>query len=186
MAGDMAKLRELMLYIATKTEKSARFGSIKLNKALFYSDFLWYAKTGASITGISYQKMDFGPAPCGLLPVQETLEREGAVLVERRNVFPNRIEKRLIAKRKADLSIFKSEEIAFVDEVVDWLGPDSSAKDVSEATHNQLGWLLAEYTEQIPYETVFLDDSVAQPSDVKRGLELAQERGWFKPLATAP
>lgn len=180
------KLRELMLHIAKRVEDCPRFGSIKMNKVLFYSDFLWYARHGKSITGVTYLKEDYGPAPHGLLPVQESLEREGAATVERRPVFPKgKVEKRLVPKREAVLTdLFQPEQIAFVDEVITWLMP-ATAKDVSDATHDHLGWRLADYREEIPYYTVFLNDDIARPSDIERGMELAKERGWLKPT-TAP
>jgi hypothetical protein len=127
---------------------------------------------------VTYHKMDFGPAPRGLLPVQEELIKAQDAELLRRTSFPNREEKRLIAKRPAVLDdLFTAEQIALVDEVIEELTPWTAA-DVSRATHEHLGWLLAEYAEDIPYYTVFLDDAITKPSDIKRGLELAAERGW--------
>jgi hypothetical protein len=175
-----AKLRELMLYIANKAESIPRFGSIKLNKVLFYSDFLWYGMTGEPITGVMYVKEDYGPAPCGLLSVQEDIRNDGDATLELRPVFPRLTEKRLVPKRQAELKgLFEPEQIAFIDNVIEWIAP-ATAKDVSEATHQHLGWRLAEYRAEIPYYTVFLNDDIARPSDIKRGQELAGERGWLK------
>jgi len=186
-ADSTAKLRELMLYIAAKTEKTASFGSIKMNKALYYSDFIWYAKTGKSMTGVTYHKRDFGPVPRGLLPVQEALiKAEEAELLLRPTPLPNGEEKRLIAKRKPQLDgLFTADQIALVDEIIEELAP-WSAHAVSDATHQHLGWLLAEYAQDIPYYTVFLDDAIAKPSDIERGIELAAERGWKSTANTAP
>lgn len=175
-----AKLRELMIHIAKKTESCARFGSIKMNKALFYSDFIWYGMTGESMTGAMYLKEDYGPAPRGVLPVQEDLRRDGSAVIEKRPVLPKGIEKRLVVKadRTAALDgLFTPGQIALVDKVVDWLIP-ATAKEISEETHRILGWRLADYKQEIPYCTVFLDDDIAKPSDVQRGVELAKERGW--------
>ena len=36
-----AKLRELVLYICYLSEGDNSFGKVKLNKILFYADFLW-------------------------------------------------------------------------------------------------------------------------------------------------
>ncbi len=41
------KLTELMLYIAKKTENDPMWDQIKFNKALFFSDFSFFASTGA-------------------------------------------------------------------------------------------------------------------------------------------
>lgn len=172
------KLRELMLYIAKKAETVPNFGSIKMNKVLFYSDFLWYARTGQSITGMKYVKKDHGPAPCGLLPVQEQLLNAKDAKIDFRPVFPRGTEKRLIAIRNPRLNgLFEPEQIAFVDDVFEEIAP-FAAKVISDLTHEHLGWRLADFDEEIPYFTVFLNDQVALASDIKRGTRLAEARGW--------
>lgn len=64
-------LKELIVYIANKLALHPKFGATKLNKILFYSDFIAYAKLGKSITGEKYQKLPLGPAPKYLLPVRK-------------------------------------------------------------------------------------------------------------------
>jgi len=179
-ASPSDKLRELMLHIAKKSETTPCFGSIKMNKVLFYSDFLWYAATGQSITGTTYVKRDRGPAPRGLLPVQEKMLADKAATLEHRPVFPRGWEKRLIPSRPAQLNgLFDADQIAFVDTVIESIAPLTS-KQVSDGTHQHLGWRLADYNEEIPYFTVFLNDEVALPSDLVRGMKLAEKRGWKK------
>ena len=70
------RLGELILYIASRCERAQYFGKTKLNKILFYADFLYYKKTGDSITGQEYMRLDQGPAPRRLVPVVEALKRE--------------------------------------------------------------------------------------------------------------
>lgn len=57
------KMRELALYLTAKSEKDLHFSPAKLNKLLFYCDFVAYLQLGCSITGYSYQKLPSGPAP---------------------------------------------------------------------------------------------------------------------------
>ena len=70
----MSKLQELILYIARRSEDDRHFGANKLNKLLFYSDFLAYAKTGRSFTGAPYERLEHGPAPRGLAAALEELK----------------------------------------------------------------------------------------------------------------
>ena len=46
-----SRFRELILYCALKSETHRFFGATKLNKCLFYADFLAYRALGSSITG---------------------------------------------------------------------------------------------------------------------------------------
>ena len=57
------KLKELVLYIAQKSEDDPSFGATKLNKILFAADFYFFGQTGRSITGASYVHRGKGPVP---------------------------------------------------------------------------------------------------------------------------
>ena len=57
------RLRELILYIALKCESDARFNATRLNKILFYADFVSFANTGKPVTGAAYKAIDRGPVP---------------------------------------------------------------------------------------------------------------------------
>ncbi len=43
---DERKLKEFILYVADRCEADPTFGAVKLNKILFYADFLAFASTG--------------------------------------------------------------------------------------------------------------------------------------------
>ena len=53
------KIKHLVFYFA-KMEQPFK---TRLNKLLFYTDFLNYRKTGFSITGLQYTAINFGPVP---------------------------------------------------------------------------------------------------------------------------
>jgi hypothetical protein len=59
---DREKLRELILHVARRSEGDIAFGVTKLNKLLFFIDFLACLRFGKPITGEEYQKLDNGPA----------------------------------------------------------------------------------------------------------------------------
>jgi hypothetical protein len=171
------KFKELILYVASRLEDDPSFGATKLNKVLFFSDFLFYRNTGHAITGATYQRLDRGPAPVQLLPVQAELQQEGsAVLVERKHFnYPQR---RLLALRDADLSLFTAEEVSLVDEVIELLRHRTAA-EVSTFSHVEvLGWQIAGDREEIPYRAALLAAEPLTPADIRRGQELARQHGW--------
>ncbi|MBK9516193.1 MAG: SocA family protein [Anaeromyxobacter sp.] len=156
---DEHKLGELIVYIASKCEKHVRFGATKLNKILFYADFIAYENLGKPITGAEYQKLPHGPAPVRLLPVQAQLVALQAV-VKREGVTPGGYtEKRLVPLRRANLKGFEPDEIAVVDEVIEAF-KDASAVAVSEFSHRMPGWKFALDNEVIPYFTALLPEDV--------------------------
>ncbi len=181
IAFDRTRFKELILYVAKRSADDTHFGATKLNKLLFFSDFLAYAQLGAPITGATYQKLKYGPAPKQFLPAQRELVQEGALKVKHESAFtPDKS----VALREPDLSRFTPQEIAVVDEVLVALRNDTAGM-VSERSHNfSIGWQLADEQEEIPYETVFVWAGDAHPAAVERGKHLASEHGWLEASAS--
>jgi hypothetical protein len=151
---DDNKLRELILYIADLSSQDVHFGAIKLNKLLFYADFLAYQRFGQPITGQQYQALAQGPAPRHLKPVMERMQRLGELRIEPRRRF-NRTQLRPIAGRLPDLSKFTKDQVDLVREMIArfW---NMNAAQISEESHLFLGWQLANDGETIPYSLVLI------------------------------
>jgi len=170
------RLKELILYIARKCADDPRFGATKLNKILFYSDFLSYALHGEPITGVAYIKLPKGPAPKPLVPVREEMKEKGDIIIEQRERY-GLPQQRIIALRAPDLSKFSAENISLVDDVIQILW-GRSAKAVSDLTHGYRGWKIAADKEEIPYEAVFLSNEGPTDYDISRARELIRQHGW--------
>ncbi len=169
------RFQELVLYIAARSESDPAFGATKLNKLLYYSDFLAYAILGEPITGAVYRALKRGPAPRSLLPVQEELVRSGQAALKQsvRFGFPQH---RLISLRPPRVGLFTAEQIALVDDLVQTLW-GHNASDVSMLSHMEAGWRVAEEGGDIPYESVFLSSERPTPGDMRLGQRLAAEDG---------
>ena len=150
------KFRELVVYICKKSEDDPTFGAIKLNKVLYYADFAAYRVLGKPITGAQYQKLHEGPAPQELLTARSVLINEGEACIETRPYFTG-TQKRLVIKdgRDADLDMFEPDEVPIVDEIIAYFH-GKTAREVSDISHREPGWALAEDREIIPYETAWL------------------------------
>jgi Protein of unknown function (DUF4065) len=170
---DEEKLQELILYFALKSEADPSFGTTKLNKLLFYCDFTAYRLYGRSITGHSYQKLERGPTLRRMLPVVEKMKQQQLCTEVDREHFGFR-QRRLVANRPPRASVFTSEEIYLADQIWSDL-LTKNAREVSEISHDFVGWEAAEFGETIPYETVFVGDpkTPLSPGEIEfcRGLE---------------
>lgn len=149
------KFKELVLYLSERSEADPNFGETKLNKLLYFVDFVSYRELGKAVTGAKYQRLRWGPAATALLPIQTELETEGALVV-RSGLRGAYMQKKPIALRAPDLSGFSGEEIALVDQLVEALW-DLGAVGVSDLSHNSIGWQLARDGEEIPYVTAFVE-----------------------------
>jgi hypothetical protein len=164
------KLQELILYISMRSEGDEGFGKVKLNKLLFFSDFLSYLYHGTSITGQDYQALQQGPAPKAMLPVLNAMEKRGEVAI-RDKEYHGRKQQRVFSLRPPDTNSFTTQEIALVDEVIakHW---GQNGTDVSEKSHKFVGWALAKQGEIIPYSVAMVGQRDLTINERERGVEL--------------
>lgn len=170
---DADKMRELVLYIARRSEADPFFGAVKLNKVLFFADFYAYRTYGRSITGAEYQRLDHGPAPRQLKPLLDRMRHEGTIAV-RKSELGGYSQSRTLALREPVLGKFTPDEIALVDHIILDLW-STNASDASTLSHRFMGWQLAKRGETIPYAVGLL--SRREPTEAERvwGLKLGIE-----------
>jgi hypothetical protein len=173
---DEKKLAELILYISQKCADDPCFGATKLNKILYFSDFLHYGNHGKPITGVEYQKLPYGPAPRRLIPVRDALIASGELGIQVVGLRNGGTQKKPVNLREPDLSKFSGTEIAQVDSVIDCFSGTNTDK-ISELSHRMIGWQVVEENETIPYSTVFISNPKLSNSEIQRGLEIAAKYG---------
>lgn len=176
---DEIKFRELILYIADKCSDDRLWGATKLNKQLFFCDFLAYKHIGHSITGADYIALEYGPGPRLMLPIREQM-------VEHRDIELIRIgsQHRIVPLRQVNARLFSLEELRIIDDVIGQLR-DSTADEVSDLSHHFLGWRAAraeaEMTGEsvsIPYETVFVQTATPTKQEIEQVLASIGDYGW--------
>jgi len=173
------KFEAALVYVAEKSKDDPRFGAIKLNKILYYSDFAAYRRLGAPITGDEYQNLPEGPAPRHLVPVQDRLIKSRALVVEERPYFKG-VQKRILpgpeplnaANPKYHLS---QGERDVLDEVVQELWA-LNGKQVSELSHREFGWCQTSQGETIPYHTAWIGSEPLTQAQIEKGVEVAERR----------
>jgi len=174
---DEAKFTESLLYVADRLRGDRAGGATKLNKVLFFAEFTHLRRHHAVISGCEFQKLAHGPAPRQLLPVRRRLLAAGeAELVE--EDFLGRPQQRLVPRRAADMGAFNEDELASVDDVLEQLG-GMTGTQVSELSHQEPGWRLAEIGEIIPFATAFLDfPQVSTEVSARLESEVAKRYGF--------
>lgn len=153
MQFDRAKLKAAILHTC-RSVKPERLGAVKLHKVLYFLDMIHYAQTGSPVTGATYRKRPFGPTCVPLLPILRELENEGAI--EIRDVdFHGRRKKEYIAKARPEKGLLNAVELDLLKEVIEFVCDKNSARSISEYSH-RLPWEMAEFGEEIPYESALL------------------------------
>jgi hypothetical protein len=173
--GVVKRLAEAILYVCAFCESDDAFGMTRLNKILFEADFLSFLTRDQPVTGAAYQRLQHGPAPKAMPHRLRELQQEGALHV-RETDYLGKIQKKPIALRKPDLSVFNGEDLAVLHKIIQdsW---GKSAGEVSDASH-RIEWKTRQNGDPIPYEAAWLSNELPTDVEVVRTRQLAAEHGW--------
>lgn len=169
---DEDKLGELILYIADRLLDDPAGGATKLNKVLYFAEFSHIRSHGVPITGAAYQKLERGPAPRQLKPIRKALIDRGDAELRTDSYFGRPLH-RLVPLRKVRSEALSDTERASVDEVVVALKGKTAAQ-VSDMSHDEVGWKMVQENEDIPLSTAYLPNRAVMSEAARlRGKELA-------------
>lgn len=152
MQFDLTKLKDVILYACSRCEPS-RLGAIKLHKVLYFTDMLHYANVGAPLTGAIYRKRPMGPTCDQLLGTLNELARDGVLQIRDVDYF-GYMKKEYIAANRSHGESLSETARAILDEVIDFVCVNNTAKTISEFSHNK-AWEIAEFGDEITYNSVF-------------------------------
>lgn len=143
------KISEAVKYFAYK------LGGVfvtKMNKLLFYADFLKYKREGFGITGLEYRAIKHGPVPNGYGEVYSRIE--GVDMED--YIYPNGTSGQLLQTMEApDMSVFSELEAEILAEVYERF-KNVSAGTISDISHKEKGWMeCSEGHLLIPYSFAF-------------------------------
>jgi hypothetical protein len=170
---------ELVLYIAERTQDDKSFGSTKLAKVLFFSDFEAFRDLGAPITGAEYQKWAYGPYPPQLKPARKGLEYASrARVIKGRDYRADRLIPTRIGPADLRAVGISAEQQAIVDRWITRIGRET-ASEISDFSHEHPGYQMVEDNEPIPYEAAFLAELPPSNDEIAKATRVARERGWL-------
>ena len=164
--GDFAMTKQPSVYSGYRSlsmEKVAAVGHLliskigstfvtKMNKLMFYADFIHYKRHGYGITGLSYRALQYGPVPESWGTVYGTMS--GIAMEE--FVYPSgQSGIQLEINAEVDYSVLNEKEVATV-ETVCKLFADMNAGEISETSHKERAWIANHQTHsEISYQDAF-------------------------------
>jgi hypothetical protein len=167
---DDTKLKELILLLARESEGDPHFGATKLNKELFYTDFLAYLNFGQAVTGHDYIALERGPAPKYKMAAIHAMVKAGDLAVRKTEAFGH-VQDRALALREPNIEVFDKNELQLIYWVLRQCRGKTGA-DLSARTHMFLGWSLAKEKETIPYSVALVGTRPPTLDEIKWGQEL--------------
>lgn len=127
------RLKNVLLYII---EKSGDVFCTKMNKLLFYIDFLAYRRCGMAVTGLSYKALDYGPVPERWDRVYSQFDE----IVQEPRRYGDKEGNVLVSDKCADKGLFKASELSILDEVCAAFS-DLTSVCLSDMSHKEEAWL---------------------------------------------
>lgn len=112
----------------------------KMNKLMFYADFLNYKKTGYSLSGAHYRAIVMGPVPNNYSSLYEYVANQDEIdLIT--HPFNNGVgyEFRSRNDRAFDPELFNEDELAVLENVATFF-KDTSTPDIIEFSHKEKAW----------------------------------------------
>lgn len=160
------KNEELILYIAAQLKGCSNFGSVMLNKALFYIDGLYFLKYGTQISSFKYVRQGQGHtvSPSQFMPLRTKMIDEGSAKIEEIPGLFGTTQKKLIPIKASKKSVFNAKELAVMNSVIADC-TKHTAKELSDFSHKEIGWQLAEHLEEIPLFTILLTKAELDEDD---------------------
>lgn len=124
-------------------------GATKLNKLLYYLDFISFRDRGTSVTGDVYVHKDYGPVPAYIDSLLEEMKEAKIISIERVPYGENGTFK-YEAKKNTELGVFNKEEVKLLNNICKEFELWSTDKIVNQ-THLEAPWFYSKPFEVVDY-----------------------------------
>lgn len=128
-----SKLKNTILFFI---EKMGAVFHTKMNKLLFFTDFLSYKRRGEGFTGLAYKAIQYGPVPICWDRVYSLIDDVESVEDE----MYDYVGSKLVSNLSPDMSSFSEEEKVLLNEIVEKF-KDYSSKMMTEYSHEEQAWI---------------------------------------------
>ncbi|MFT3738402.1 MAG: DUF4065 domain-containing protein [Breznakibacter sp.] len=147
------KFTEMVIYFSEKTSPF----KTKMNKLLFYADFLMFKQSCFSISGVRYKAIDMGPVPNNFQSIFEYLANKDEIEIYTTE-FPQGYTGERFAARKDrpfNADLFTENELETLGKVVK-VFKETSTNDIIKISHLEEAWKKNEKDKSIiSYEFAF-------------------------------
>lgn len=149
------KFKQVLLYILDKCGAKANVGETVLYKLLYFADFNYYELFEEYLTGASYRKISYGPAPCDFKDVVAEMIEDNQ-LKKVTTEYYGMPQKKYLPLVKADIDHWNwsAREKDVIDKVIANLSY-MDATTIRDYSHNDIPWEVTKNKEMINYDAVF-------------------------------
>ena len=145
-AFDLELVENIIFYISSKVNNLT---ITSLNKYLWFVDIVSFNQRGVSITGLTYQKQQYGPT------IIDQRYKEISLLDDKyiRNDYEDESGTKTIitSNKNFDLSKLKDSEIEIINKIIKLL-KNKNVTDISNMSHEEEGWKKTKKFDEISFE----------------------------------
>ena len=113
---------------------------LKINKLLFYADFVHYKRYGRSLTGITYRAIQHGPVPSKYGSIFNYLESEGIICSQWVEVGNKGGREVFQTNQNMEEVLFNEQELETIKDVINKF-KDTPTWDMVTISHKERGWI---------------------------------------------
>jgi putative zinc finger/helix-turn-helix YgiT family protein len=135
---DLSRFTEMIIFFAEKLKPY----KTKLNKLLFYADFIMYEKSGFSMSGMKYRAIIMGPVPENYDSIYDHLARNDEF-----DIIPTLFQDGGVgdkfkpnAKHKFNPDLFSAVELSVLEDVAKKFR-NTSTNEIIDISHKEKGWI---------------------------------------------
>lgn len=134
---NLEKLREMIIYFTA----SIKPWKTKMNKLLFYADFVNFRKTCFSISGTQYRAIDMGPVPNNFNSIFEFAADHEDITIQQKSFPSGALGEQFLPnpERRFNPELFNDDELASLGEVEKKF-KNTSVSDIIEISHQEKAW----------------------------------------------
>lgn len=135
---NLDKLSEMVVYFTEALQP----WKTKMNKLLFYSDFLMHQQYAFSISGVQYRAIDMGPVPNNFNSIFEYLSNKNIIDIQYFNFPDGGTGEQFKPNGKSVFrsEIFTKEELAILTRVAERF-KKTSTNEIIEISHKEKAWI---------------------------------------------
>jgi len=153
---NLEKIKQVLHYIIACCGDNDNVGKTVLFKLLYFSDFNYYELHEEKLTGESYRKIPYGPAPIHFEDIIGELETEDKIS-KSNGTYGSYLQFKFISQKAPTTDLLSKRELDVIDEVIKKYSC-KTAKEVSEISHRDMPFKATDDRDIIDYEMVFYRD----------------------------
>lgn len=150
---NITKFKQVLLYILNKVGAKPNVGQTVIYKLLYFIDFDYYELYEEQLMGLKYIKNTYGPTPVDFVKLIQEMEKNGE-LEEVKTKYFKKDQTKYLPIKEPDLSLLSAQELRHIDKELERLS-DKTGKELSEFSHKDIPWIIANDKEILEYESVF-------------------------------